>query len=279
MKPTSIPMQQGLVSDQTLLDQNRIPTPSEEGLRRLHSRSFEPLFLADWDRAVFLHFAVDAARLQPWVPFPLDCRDGNAWISLVAFTMRGMRLRLAGSAGLLLFSPVATHAFLNVRTYVRHNDEPGIHFLAEWLTNRLAVHLGPPIFGLPYRFGKIDYHHAPELGDPISGSVVADAEFALRYRAEGRGALATCPRGTIDEFLLERYTAYVAWTNRQRLGFFRVWHPPWQQHRIEVDIFDRSLLFKAPGGRDWAPAARFVFANFSPGCPGVMMGRPHFIPN
>jgi uncharacterized protein YqjF (DUF2071 family) len=278
MKTTSFPMQQGLVSDHTLLDQNRKMTPSHEGWRRLHSRQFEPLFVADWDRAVFLHFAVDAARLQPWVPFPLDCRDGSAWISLVAFTMRGMRPRLAGAPGRWLFSPIATHSFLNVRTYVRHGDEPGIHFLAEWLTNRLAVLLGPRLFGLPYRFGRIQYRHSPESGEPISGSVVEDADVALHYRAEGCCPVSPCARGSVDEFLMERYTAYVAWKNERRLGFFRVWHPPWPQSRIEAEILDRSLLALAPGGGDWAPSAQFVFANFSPGCRDVLMGRPHRFP-
>ena len=40
------------------------------------------------------------------------------------------------------FRPIATHDFLNVRTYVRCGSETGIHFLAEWLSSWLAAKLG-----------------------------------------------------------------------------------------------------------------------------------------
>ncbi|TDJ54766.1 MAG: DUF2071 domain-containing protein, partial [Planctomycetota bacterium] len=51
----------------------------------------KPFFIADWSRALFVHYAVDPAVLQPLVPLPLDLRDGHAYVSLVAFTMRGLR--------------------------------------------------------------------------------------------------------------------------------------------------------------------------------------------
>ncbi len=51
-----------------------------------------------------------------------------AYVSLVAFTMRGLRPRLGGAA---LLKPIATHEFLNVRTYVKHRGERGIYFLAD----------------------------------------------------------------------------------------------------------------------------------------------------
>ena len=34
--------------------------------------------------------------------------------------------------------------------------------LANWLSNRLAVGLGPPTFSLPYRFARIDFRHSME---------------------------------------------------------------------------------------------------------------------
>ena len=67
--------------------------------RRLLSRRAEPLFFADWNRAVFVHYEVDPRALQRDVPFPLDLCKGRAYVSLVAFTMQGMRLRFGGRAG------------------------------------------------------------------------------------------------------------------------------------------------------------------------------------
>ena len=112
----------------------------------------EPMFYARWDRAVFFHYTTDPASLQPDVPFELDLRDGRAFVSIVAFTLLGMRPRIGGRFGEWLLRPIANHEFLNVRTYVRHGDEPGIYFLAEWLSNPLSVRLGPR-YALPsWRF-------------------------------------------------------------------------------------------------------------------------------
>ena len=49
-----------------------VETPSEAGRRRLIAGEGRPLFLADWLRLVFIHYAVDADRLQAEVPFALD---------------------------------------------------------------------------------------------------------------------------------------------------------------------------------------------------------------
>jgi uncharacterized protein YqjF (DUF2071 family) len=169
--------------------------------------------------------------------------------------------------------PVATHPFLNLRTYIVHRGEPGIHFLREWLPNRLACLLGPAAFGLPYRRGALRYHH-PQDGFGIAGEVAAEGG-ALVYRAavlEGCG-IRPCLAGSLDEFLLERYTAFTARGARRR-GFFRVWHPPWPQAPAGVELAEASLLARAPGGRDWAAGTDLAGAHFSPGVAGVWMGRP-----
>lgn len=153
--------------------------PSANAKRRMLSQFSEPLFIAGWRDALMIHFEVDSAALQREVPFELDLRNGSAFMSLVAFTMREMRPRLGGKLAALLFRPIATHHFLNVRTYVKHRGECGIHFLAEWLTSRLAVMLGPGTFGLPYRYGRISYRcdegnygFSGSVADPKSGTAL-----------------------------------------------------------------------------------------------------------
>ena len=116
-------------------------TPSEMARQRMLSVRGEPLFYATWDQAVFIHYEADPLALQRCVPFPLDLHNGRAFVSLVAFTLKRMRPRRGGRLTEWLLKPIATHEFLNVRTYVRVNGEPGIFFLAEWLSNRLSVPL------------------------------------------------------------------------------------------------------------------------------------------
>ena len=236
------------------------------------SRRGEPLLLADWERVLMIHFEVETDALQRDVPFALDLRDGCAFVSLVMFTMENMRPRCGGQIAAWLFRPIATHDFLNVRTYVRHGGETGIHFLAEWLSNRIAVRLGPATFGLPYRHGRIAYQHDWRSGE-LRGRV-ADAKAAFSYRAELEiGAhFAPCEAGSLDEWLMERYTAFTARRNTRWL--FHIWHPPWPQRPVEVTVLNDSLLRE---NWRWFNDAKFIGANFSPGVEAVWMGHPQFL--
>ena len=240
-------------------------TPSELARARMLSVWGEPLFDASWDRAVFIHYEADPAALQRCVPFPLDLHNGRAFVSLVAFTMRRMRPRRGGRLTEWLLKPIATHEFLNVRTYVRVNDEPGIFFLAEWLSNRISVPLGPPVFGLPYRYGRIAYSHAAA---GVCGRVDAKNGSIKYSGAVADVELETCVHGSRDEFLLERYTAFTRRFRGSRM--FRVWHPPWAHAPVNLHVHDDGLL-AATGA--WWQTAQYVGANYSPGV-DVWMGRP-----
>lgn len=249
--------------------------PTETGhpaLARMLMLPGEPCLFADWDRTLMLHYEVDPAVLRPHVPFPLDLHEGKAYVSLVAFTLRDMRPRRGGRLARWLMRPIATHGFLNVRTYVRVNGEAGIYFLTEYMDNRLSLKLGPLAFGLPYRLARLDYRHDWERGeisgritDPASGAVfsyrgLVDAERAAYHPAEAE---------SLTEWLMERYTAF---TERKGLRrFFRVWHPPWPAATAVVRIRDDSLLREH---WPWFRHATLVGADFSPGLRDVWMGRP-----
>jgi uncharacterized protein YqjF (DUF2071 family) len=237
--------------------------------RRMLQTPGEPLFYASWDQAVMIHYEADPETLQREVPFELDLREGRAFVSLVAFTLRQMRPRRGGRIGEWLLKPIATHEFLNVRTYVRANHEPGIFFLVEWLSNRLSVPLGPPLFGLPYRYGRIDYLHN-HAGEGISGSVDAKGGFFSYHGAAASKELTPCEPGSLTEFLMERYTAFTQPGRRSR-KLFRVWHEPWPQTPVDIETTATDLL--ATSGA-WWKTAEYVGANYSPGVE-VWMGRPH----
>ena len=245
--------------------------PSIAARERMLSRLGEPLFVAGWRRVLMIHFEVDARALQRDVPFPLDLFEGRAFVSTVAFSMCGMRPRLGGKVAAWFFRPIATHDFLNVRTYVRHGSETGIHFLAEWLSSRLAAKLGPTTFGLPYRYGRIAYNHDGR-NNVLQGQVLDDDGGKFAYRATGHNLeqVRPCAAGSHDEWLMERYTAFnsAGWQKR----FFRVWHPPWPQCAALVTVNDLTLLTQHwPLFKD----ARLIGANYSHGFDEVWMGRPH----
>ena len=119
-----------------------------------------PAFFADWLDVLFIHFTVDPAALQPDVPFELDLHGGQAFVSLVLFDARRVRPCFGGPVMRAACRRIAEHSFLNVRTYVRVTDEPGICFLTEWVDSRIDALLGPVTYGLPYRRAAIMREHS-----------------------------------------------------------------------------------------------------------------------
>ena len=246
---------------------------SRAGKRRLLAGEARPLFLCDWLRTLMIHFAVPSKALQPAVPFPLNLHGGLAFLSLVFFTMRGLRPVLGGRLTSWISAPVATHGFLNLRTYVRHESEPGIYFLAEWLPNRLAVWLGPRLFGLPYRLGYVHLDYRKDAGTVCAHAFDSKGKGRLSCGVEFAGRCMFRPSevSSLTAFLMERYTAFTE--RRGRLGLFRIWHPPWpQQQAARIQLPELSLLV---GAGSWLHDAQIVGANYSPGLTDVWIGRPH----
>src|SRR5439155_14018144 len=124
-----------------------------------------------------------------------------------------------------------------------------------------SVMLGPWMYGLPYRHARILY--SPDsLDDDMFGKVFSRSAGQWVYRASTQPGteLRCCEPGSLDEFLLERYTAF---TDRGcRRGFFRIWHAPWKQMPVQLAIEDDSL--PASTGVWFAHATR-EGGHYSPG--------------
>jgi uncharacterized protein YqjF (DUF2071 family) len=183
---------------------------SRAGRMRLLSARGEPLFIADWDRVLMIHYQVDKKLLERCVPFQLDLYQNRAFVSVVAFTLKAMRPFRGGRLTAWFFKPIATHEFLNVRTYVRYQGETGIFFLAEWLSNRLSVMLGPYPFGLPYRYGQVEYRHIWQEGRLDGTAADPRDQTTFTYRADlpDSAEFRSCQVDSLEEWLMERYTAF-----------------------------------------------------------------------
>jgi len=220
---------------------------------------------ADWVSPVFLHYRVKPGRLREYVPFELDLFDGLAWVTLVAFTLQRFRPSVGGVLGRILFHPFREQRFLNVRTYVKHGERRGIQFLAEWISDWCNSKLGPLIYSLPYRYGRLEYH---EERRSLRG-LVGDHTGEFVYRGCATRDSGRCAAGSRDAFLLERYHAFNSGGRTKR--WFRVWHEPWLQSAAEIEVKSDALLCRAfPWWRD----AEYFGAHHSPGAFGVLMGRP-----
>src|SRR5262245_44614474 len=132
------------------------------------------------------------------------------------------------------------------------------------------------LFGLPYRPGHLTYDHGESERGKIPGHlqgrvVPSKGDGQLLYRGAASGnEYRECEAGSLEEWLMERYTAFTAMGNVRR--FVRVFHEPWKQIEAKIEVVDDSLL-----RRNWRlfEEANLVGANFSPGLIDVWMGWPH----
>jgi uncharacterized protein YqjF (DUF2071 family) len=111
---------------------------------------------------------------------------------------------------------------------------------------------------------KFKYRADLEIGAPLETSQRAGSETGAPFVA--------CECGSLDEWLMERYTAFNRVDGQRK--FFRIWHPPWPQRVAEAELSDVALLEQY---WPWFGDAQLAGANFSPGLRGVWMGRPHRI--
>lgn len=221
-------------------------------------------FVADLRDFVLLHFTVAPENLANHVPYALDVHGGCAYVSLVAFQLRGLRpARLRPPAlGRWLLRPISDHRFLNVRTYVRGPAGPGIHFFAEWINNPLSRRLGPLTHGLPCRFARMEAHDL--RGGGLRRLLIEDpnlnAHAALITPLQPDGKRRAARSNATDSFLFERYRAY---THRHDTGrYFDVRHAPWEVAPFTLARFDTTLFERV---FPWFGDATFVGGHVAEG--------------
>ena len=223
-----------------------------------HRPALRSWFRADWLDVTFMHFAIEPERLQPHVPFDLDRYDGKAWVSLVTFTQSDLRPTRGGALTSWLTRPVARHAFLNLRTYVKAEGHSAIYFLAEWIPTRLSFLGGPALYGLPFRLAEMSYS---KDASTVRASRMFHVELDPSPPHESSPELA--------KFLLERYTAFTCRNGKGRM--FHIAHEPWPWRNTGVRIADDTLIRRAA---PWFADARFVCAHTSRGVQDVEIGSP-----
>lgn len=193
-----------------------------------------------WAHLLFLHWAWDPAAVQRTLPAGLtvDTFGGRAWIGLVPFFMRGVR-----PAGLPAVGGISDFLELNVRTYVHdRTGRPGVWFYSLDCNQWLAVKIARKFFDLPYE------HATMSAGvDAISGEVNFRAQrdctaqvSQFRYRAAGPDHEAVA--GSLEFFLVERYTLFAHDAQRGRTRAGRVAHSPYRVSTAEVAEWDDGML-------------------------------------
>jgi uncharacterized protein YqjF (DUF2071 family) len=193
-----------------------------------------------WRELLFAHWPIPYEVLRPLVPpqLTLEQFDGSAWLGQTPFRLCDLRPRYLPAV-----PRVSDFPEMNLRTYVRVGDRPGIFFFSLDAGSRLAVLGARATFRLPYflaamqvqsREGWIHYRSWREGGT---------AEFVARYRPVGH--VLEAQRGSLEYFLTERYALYsVLRSGRVLRG--DIHHRPWPLQSAEA-VFARNSVPAAHG--------------------------------
>lgn len=210
-----------------------------------------------WCNLAFLHRKVDPQAIQALLPngLSVDTFDGSAYLGLVAFSMREVRLE-----GL---PPLPAHrAFLetNIRTYVRdEGGRPGVWFFSLDCDDWLSVRVARRWFGLNYLDAYLTLGGAGDQFVFSGGRLgVPGADYWIRCRLFGSPSPAAS--GSLEFWLVERYVLYAL--RRGRLISGQVYHDPYRIQPLVVEESREGLILATTGmesGPGWDHAV------FSPG--------------
>lgn len=189
----------------------------------------------EWHDLLFMHWRVAPEQLRRFIPpvLTLETFDGAAWLGIVPFRMAGVRPRLAPALPWLSAFPE-----LNVRTYVRAGDRPGVWFFSLDAANPVAVELARLMFHLNYVNANMGCRHD---GDTVQyTSARHDGSGSLRARYRPAGPVACSAPGTLDHWLTERYCLYAA-NRRGDVWRGDIHHAPWPLQPAEAEIAENSM--------------------------------------
>jgi uncharacterized protein len=191
-----------------------------------------------WCDLLFAHWQVAVEELERVVPaeLPLDTYEGSAWLGVTPFFVRGLRLQgTAPVPGLSSFPE------LNVRTYVRVDDKPGIYFLSLDAGSWPAVVAARRAYRLPYFHARVEARSDEEgvTYDAIRTSADGQpARFRARYGPAG-APLPAHPR-SLERWLTERYCLYT-FDVEMRIQRGEIHHRPWPLRPAWAEIENNSM--------------------------------------
>ncbi|MGB1286033.1 MAG: YqjF family protein [Aggregatilineales bacterium] len=196
-----------------------------------------------WQYLLFMHWRIAPELLRPLLPvgLTLDTYDGAAWIGVVPFLMNHVRLR-----GVAPIRHTSRFPELNVRTYVKYQDKPGVWFFSLDADHLPAVITARLTFNLPYFKAKmmLSVHDDEVLYLSHRHHIGANpADFIARYRPTDD--VYYSKPGTLDDWLTERYALYAA---DRRGGLYRgeIHHLPWSLQLADATI-DTNTIAAASG--------------------------------
>ncbi|HWK11158.1 MAG TPA: DUF2071 domain-containing protein [Vicinamibacterales bacterium] len=204
-----------------------------------------------WHDLLFAHWRVDAQALRRIVPpsFPIDTFDGAAWIGVVPFRMTNVGPRFMPSLPLASAFPE-----LNVRTYVRVGDKPGVYFFSLAAASSAAVAAARSLLRLPYYTARISVDRESVIDYSSRRIWGPAATLRVSYSSEGQPSPPAA--GSLEYFLTERYCLY-AIDHFRRPYRLEIHHLPWLLQRAHAEFAANTMTLPIGIDLDGPPLLHF----------------------
>jgi uncharacterized protein YqjF (DUF2071 family) len=188
-----------------------------------------------WHDLLFAHWPVERAVLDGKIPPPLELEafDNRAWIGVVPFLMTNV-----GPRGVPLPRVLSSFPEVNVRTYVRVADRPGVFFFSLDAGSALAVFAARSLLNLPYHAAEMRIVSEHSHTSFVSRRRQSAADLEATYGPAG--PVFHAQPGTLDYFLTERYCLYGV----SHFGApyrLEIHHAPWPLQRAEATLTKNTL--------------------------------------
>lgn len=195
-----------------------------------------------WSDLLFAHWPLPPGVVRAHVPreLVLDVFDGQAWVGLTPFRLEGLRPRL-----LPPLPGLSTFPELNLRTYVRVGDRPGVYFFSLDAGSTVAVAAARALYRLPYRRARMSVESEGGRVRYAMRRRRGEAQFEAEYAPTG--AAERAEPGSLDHFLVERYALYAV-PGEGRVLRADIHHPPWPLRPARAEI-RRNTVAEAAGLR------------------------------
>jgi uncharacterized protein YqjF (DUF2071 family) len=217
-----------------------MPDATTSALLAARERPARPhVMLQRWERLAFLHWRWDPDVIQRTLPpgLTVDTFQGEAWLAIVPFFMRGIRPRFCPPV-----PGISDFLELNVRTYVRDaQGRHGVWFYSLDCDQSLAVWTARTFFHLPYQHArmsatvsgpKVDYH-CQRRHEPAKSRFTWSLDQRTRHAEPG----------TLEFFLAERYLLLSQTPRGLRCG--QVHHKPYPLADVTLESWDVNPLLQA----------------------------------
>lgn len=171
------------------------------------------LHYQEWYNNIMLHWKIDKDTINQYIPqgIELDLFEGDAYVSIIAFSVKKLRPRF-----LPPFPYLSNFHEVNLRTYVIRDGKPGIYFLSIEAEKLLPALFARFFIGLPYKKSLLKRESNYYFAQSNAGT-----QLELSYSS---GEL-IIEKSELDLWLTERYCLYEQ--TKGKLFRIDIHHKPW----------------------------------------------------